>query len=103
MKGTKRSPTGEPDDAKVSRPVRRGAAETGLKGNRADRPPYFQAAGIGAFHGRPGSGIMADSPATRARRVYSEPPMCFAEPDFSGRRRRVGKPDAARAETELDE
>src|SRR5262249_24362188 len=46
---------------------------------------------------------MVDSPATRARRVYSEPPICFAEPDFSGRRRRVGKPDAARADTELEE
>lgn len=33
-------PTGEPDEAKVSRPVRRGAAETGPHGNRADRPPY---------------------------------------------------------------
>src|SRR3954452_14119166 len=33
-------PTGEPDEAKVSSPVRRGAAETGPHGNRADRPPY---------------------------------------------------------------
>jgi hypothetical protein len=33
-------PTGEPDEAKVSSPVRRGAAETGPYGNRADRPPY---------------------------------------------------------------
>ena len=33
------SPTGEPDDGKPSSPVRRGAAETGLRGYRADRPP----------------------------------------------------------------
>src|SRR3954451_15386479 len=33
-------PTGEPDEAKVSSPVRRGAAETGPYGNCADRPPY---------------------------------------------------------------
>src|SRR5664280_2831881 len=40
--GTPRiEPTGEPDDAKVSSPVRRGAAETGAHGNRADRPPYM--------------------------------------------------------------
>ena len=35
-------PTGEPDEAKVSSPVRRGAAETGPQGNRADRPPYVR-------------------------------------------------------------
>jgi hypothetical protein len=35
-------PTGEPDEAKVSSPVRRGAAETGPHGNRADRPPYVR-------------------------------------------------------------
>src|SRR3954454_20634405 len=36
-------PTGEPDEAKASSPVRRGAAETGPHGNRADRPPYVEA------------------------------------------------------------
>jgi hypothetical protein len=39
-------PTGEPDEAKVSSPVRRGAAETGPHGNRADRPPYVRRASI---------------------------------------------------------
>jgi hypothetical protein len=34
--------TGEPCTRKPVRAVRRGAAETGPQGNRADRPPYFQ-------------------------------------------------------------
>jgi hypothetical protein len=34
------APTGEPDEAKVSSPVRRGAAETEPHGHRADRLPY---------------------------------------------------------------
>ena len=36
-----RSLTGEPDDAKISSPVRRGAAETEPYGHRADRLPYL--------------------------------------------------------------
>src|SRR5436305_2859564 len=33
--------TGEPDEVKASSPVWRGAAETGLRSNCADRPPYL--------------------------------------------------------------
>jgi hypothetical protein len=36
------APTGETDDMKISSPVRRGAAETGPRGNRADRLPYLR-------------------------------------------------------------
>jgi hypothetical protein len=36
------APTGEPDDANVSSPVRREAAETEPHGHRADRLPYLR-------------------------------------------------------------